>query len=303
MKKLCSLLFLLAMFSTPSFADIVLKQQNGQTLLDADFIDISLEDALVEIAEATDIYIMTSEDLAQNIHISYQNLSPEQLLKRLLHGHNAIFLHDKKTGKLNTVRIFTQGKSQPLSAQKDSHAPATEDTAFNENGKYYLTIRINGQPIRMLVDTGANTLAISTRLAAQLGLPRLDSINVKTAAGNAIGTRSKVNSFSMAGQNLHDVDAIILPQLEENGLIGQNVLGQFRHISENNTMRFEPINKPSNTDNAKNGDKSAPATDNPEVPAADEPATNTPENSENEPNKSTENNEKSNEQTNTDART
>lgn len=224
-----------------SFAEVTVTGN----ALNAHFDGVTLESALAEIATATGIEIATSQALEQKLTVSYQQIPPEKLLKRLLHGYNAMYLQHPQTKQLNKVRIFATGKP-PVIAQQ---APAaTGNEAQEENGKYYMTVAINGRPIKMLVDTGANTLALSAQIASQLGLGGDQATTVQTANGTASAYRTVIASVAMAGKELQNIQAIILPNLQENGLIGQNVLGYYRRVTAEGNMRFEAIdiNLPNN---------------------------------------------------------
>lgn len=207
-------------------------------VLNANFDGMTLEEALGEIAATTGIEITTSQALEQKLTVSYSNITPTKLLKRLLHGYNAIYLQHPQTGKLNKVRIFSTGNA-PAIAQQSPAETATE--AQEENGKFYLVVNINGRPLKLLVDTGANTLALSAQVASSLALPSGQPTPVQTAGGAAHAYRTVVDSVVMAGKELKGVQAIILPNLKENGLIGQNVLAHYRRVTADGKMRFEPI--------------------------------------------------------------
>ncbi|PID65742.1 MAG: hypothetical protein CR977_00575 [Gammaproteobacteria bacterium] len=233
------MLLLAAGAGVSALAQAEVKVLNNQ--LTARFDDVTLEAALSEIADATGIEITTSQALEQKLSVSYQNMSAKKLLKRLLNGYNAIYLQNPQNGKLEKVRIFSTGNAPAIAQQPPAETPKE---AQQENGKYYMLVVINGRPLKMLVDTGANTLALSAQMAARLGLAGDGSTAVQTAGGSTHAYRTRVDSVVMAGKELKNVQAIILPNLKENGLIGQNVLAHYRRLTENNTMRFEPIGAP-----------------------------------------------------------
>lgn len=244
LKHCCSVLFatLLLLVLSTSFAEV-----NGDNNhLNATFKDTTLEDALGEIVDSTGITIVTSQKLEQKVFLTFKNITLDKLLKRLLHGYNAMYLRNPSTGQLESVRIFASSNTPPPITNTSS-TQTSNNQAEVINGQYYMLIRINGNPVRMLVDTGANTLAISQDLALKLALPMGRATPVNTAAGKSSGYMTVVDSVSMAGQQLQGVQALILPNLKGNGLIGQNVLAHFRRFAENGSMRFEPIGAKRNT--------------------------------------------------------
>ncbi|MCB1924258.1 MAG: TIGR02281 family clan AA aspartic protease [Gammaproteobacteria bacterium] len=101
----------------------------------------------------------------------------------------------------------------------------------DSRGGYFVDGLINGSPVRFLVDTGATSVAMSERHAAQLGLQhRVDGtpVGVGTASGSARGHAVQLASVSVAGMRVNDVRAVVIdgdsPQFV---LLGMNVLSKF----------------------------------------------------------------------------
>lgn len=221
--------------------------------LNARFNDTTLETALTEIADATGIEIITSQALDKPVLMSYSNISAEKLLKRLLHRYNAMYLKDPQSGQLKTVRIFAGSNARPANITLPNQESG--DEAILHNGGYYMTVLLNGTAVQLLVDTGANTLALSQATAARLSLAKGQITNINTAAGKSNAHRTIIDSVTMAGKELKGVQAIILPNLQENGLIGQNVLAHFKRITHGEQMRFEPLGMSADNDaNNPSGD-------------------------------------------------
>ena len=96
---------------------------------------------------------------------------------------------------------------------------------------YFVDGLINGQPIRFLVDTGATSVAMSERHAAQLGIShRVDGVKVGvgTASGRALGHQIRLREVSVGGLRMNNVHAVVIdgdsPRFV---LLGMNVLEQF----------------------------------------------------------------------------
>ena len=96
---------------------------------------------------------------------------------------------------------------------------------------YFVDGLINGQPVRFLVDTGATSVAMSERHAADLGIQhRVDGvrIGVSTASGNVIGHRIMLRAISVGELRLNDVDAVVIEgDSPRHVLLGMNVLTRF----------------------------------------------------------------------------
>lgn len=108
------------------------------------------------------------------------------------------------------------------------------------DGFFYVDAKVNGAPVRFLVDTGASVTILSTRDADRLGL-RLDagSKRVRTVGGETSMASATLPKATIAGRNLVDIDALVSPQTGTS-LIGQRVLSQFGSVTmRGDTMRFD----------------------------------------------------------------
>jgi predicted aspartyl protease len=99
-------------------------------------------------------------------------------------------------------------------------------------------VRINGDgPYQFILDTGATVTCLDERLASSLALPEVRGV-IGTAAGvgGQGGVRLvSVDSLSIGSVRAHDLQACVVDLehlggvgLELDGLIGLNVLSQFR---------------------------------------------------------------------------
>jgi len=100
--------------------------------------------------------------------------------------------------------------------------------------QYRLNIKALNQKAMMILDTGASTTAISSRLYARLGKNRrltfIGNFNVRTASGTIEAPLVKIPRFYFAGYEFNDVSAIVLPEEalpDTDGLLGMNILGEF----------------------------------------------------------------------------
>jgi predicted aspartyl protease len=120
--------------------------------------------------------------------------------------------------------------------------PAAGEIAFEMAGPggaaLMVPVRINGEgPYQFILDTGATVTCVDEPLAASLALPEVRGV-MGTAAGvgGQGGVRLvSVDSLSIGAVRAHDLQACVVDLehlggmgLELDGLIGLNVLSQFR---------------------------------------------------------------------------
>ncbi len=82
----------------------------------------------------------------------------------------------------------------------------------DENGHFYLMPKINGVPVRVMVDTGATAVSLSYEDAERLRLkPRLLNYNVRTrtANGETWAARVKLADVRIGAIHVQDIDALV----------------------------------------------------------------------------------------------
>ena len=94
------------------------------------------------------------------------------------------------------------------------------------DGHYRAEALINGQPVDVLVDTGATGVAISQRVADKLNLASVTAIPTNTANGDSVGYMVRLNSVKVGGVEAHDVAAMIAPGLNGDVLLGMSFLSR-----------------------------------------------------------------------------
>jgi len=91
-------------------------------------------------------------------------------------------------------------------------------------GQYSADVEINGSRVRMLVDTGASTVALSYEDAAAIGVypaPADYKYAVSTANGVAHVARATLRDVRLGSLVVHDVEALV----GERGALGSSLLG------------------------------------------------------------------------------
>lgn len=94
------------------------------------------------------------------------------------------------------------------------------------DGHYSAEALINGERVRVLIDTGATGVAISQHVADRLGLISQDAISTRTANGTAVSYLVRLKTVQLGGIVAHDVAATISPGLEGDALLGMSFLGR-----------------------------------------------------------------------------
>ena len=101
-------------------------------------------------------------------------------------------------------------------------------------GQFRARVDINGFMTRMLVDTGASSIALTARDARNAGIfPNPGDYTVKIRTANGIGRAAPVvlDSVSIGGITLHDVRALVNePGTLHVSLLGMSFLSRLRRV-------------------------------------------------------------------------
>ena len=122
--------------------------------------------------------------------------------------------------------MWWEGPAQAYAAVALKEAPSVTRAA---DGHYWAEATVEGRPMRMLVDTGASAVALTSDDAKRLGFDpaRLNyAYKVMTANGEAHAAAVKLASVSIAGAKVADVDALVLDKGLDASLLGMTYLGR-----------------------------------------------------------------------------
>lgn len=116
-----------------------------------------------------------------------------------------------------------------------AEAREAEETQLQreENGHFYAEAVIAGEPVLMLVDTGASTVALTTEDAARVGVDFSDEDfqPIGTGASGAVrGVRTTLDSIEVDGKEVPAVEAAVVEGLEVS-LLGQSYLSRLDSVS------------------------------------------------------------------------
>lgn len=113
----------------------------------------------------------------------------------------------------------------------------------NRQGHYLSSGTINGEPVVFLIDTGATGVAIPAHLADKLDIPRGRAFVTRTANGNATSYATRLDSVSVGGIELRNVEAGVASGLRTREvLLGMSFLRhiEFTQRGETLTLRQYP---------------------------------------------------------------
>jgi aspartyl protease family protein len=103
-----------------------------------------------------------------------------------------------------------------------------------KDGLFYVDVLVNGQPVRFLVDTGANTVVLRGEDAARLGIQAMASVwgpQMSTANGKAPMAWAKLDQVRVAGREVRDLKVAVVQNGLPVSLLGQNMLSQLASVT------------------------------------------------------------------------
>lgn len=108
----------------------------------------------------------------------------------------------------------------------------------DSDGHFWAQGNVDGKAVRFLVDTGATAVSLSMADAQRLGIDtsRLTyDYSVITADGRTRAAAVKLDSVSIAGARVRDVDALVIEKGLENSLLGMSYLGRLSRFEATQT--------------------------------------------------------------------
>lgn len=112
----------------------------------------------------------------------------------------------------------------------------------NRQGHYVASGEINGRKVIFLLDTGATTVALSTRLARELGLARGPAIQLDTANGVATGYKTRLDSVRLGDIVVREVGAVFSDgMMDDTVLLGMSFLKHLEFTQRENRLILRPL--------------------------------------------------------------
>ncbi len=107
----------------------------------------------------------------------------------------------------------------------------------NRQGHYVTSGTINNTPVIFLLDTGATQVSIPKHIADNMALPRFNSYPVQTANGTTQVYRTHIDTLSIGGITLQNVDAHINPSMfSDEILLGMSALKRVEFRQRGNKL-------------------------------------------------------------------
>lgn len=140
--------------------------------------------------------------------------------------------------------IMYNGQKQVLglgtSLASEYSAPIVKSVRLprGQRGQYYTSVKVNGRSVKMLVDTGASSVAMSSQTAKSLGINYRDGKKIRSATASGIvpSFSFKLDSVQVGGIKRYSVRASVIegnhPDIP---LLGMSFLNSLK-ISEDQGM-------------------------------------------------------------------
>ncbi len=215
------------------------------------FVNSQLIDAMAEITRETGIPFSIPASLESSVVTQHFTDVPlTTAIERLLGGYNYIISYDNHSGTrespLERVILLDRSRQPPPVPPKADLEPVLNaqqsdlEVILNRqsSGHYVATGTINDYPIKFLIDTGATLVTIPGELADRVGLVYGSTKTVSTANGQGRGYTTTLDRVEIEGILLHQVKAIILPDMGEveQVLLGMSFLAAFELVQKNDTL-------------------------------------------------------------------
>lgn len=130
--------------------------------------------------------------------------------------------------------------SKPSPWSKDAPAAARGavpgeivEIARDGQGQFHLNVDVGGEPVRFLVDTGADVVALTEDDAERLGLrpdPSEYRPMLQTASGTGMAAPVEIDRLTIGGRDLTGVEAVVVPDLPVS-LLGQSALRRLGSVT------------------------------------------------------------------------
>lgn len=106
-------------------------------------------------------------------------------------------------------------------------------------GHYYARVKLNGRTVRMLVDTGATTVALSGDMARKLGIAYANGQRMRSATAGGIVNSFlvRVNEMNLDGITRYNVPVSVIEGTHPDiPLLGMSFLGQLKIQQDNGEL-------------------------------------------------------------------
>jgi len=154
-------------------------------------------------------------------------------------GAMASMLNRAPGGHTISNQVIMTGPGAPRAADSSSSSSQSLNPLDNgvelkrdSNGYFYADVKINGAPLRMLVDTGATSIALSRNDAQMAGIATTIGMNdvVGEGADGAVrGQQVVLQSVTLGDKTAEGLPAVVLNSGGQS-LLGQSFLSKFASV-------------------------------------------------------------------------
>lgn len=124
-------------------------------------------------------------------------------------------------------------------SERAANGQTTVSIQQGQGGHYLAAGKINGEPVKFLVDTGATNVSIPLSVAKRLDLPIGLSFVTKTANGFGTGYETAIKNITLGDIELTGVEASVSEGLTgEEILLGMSFLRKTKVETENGVMKI-----------------------------------------------------------------
>lgn len=135
-------------------------------------------------------------------------------------------------------------QGEMLPQQVYTHGDGSMEIRASEGGHFFIEARVNEQPVRFMVDTGATDIALSPADAKRVGLhPETLTYDRSYGTANGYGSGAKVilASMEIGKLRLGNVEASVNKEAMDSSLLGMSFLKRLRSFRvEGNTLILIP---------------------------------------------------------------
>lgn len=111
----------------------------------------------------------------------------------------------------------------------------------SRDGHYRVSGLIDGYPVTFMLDTGASDIALSEGLATQIGLEKGMRGQAYTANGVTAQWTTTINEINIGGLLMKNVRASILPNMDDEVLLGMDYLRHFHWQQQQGELILTPL--------------------------------------------------------------
>lgn len=131
-----------------------------------------------------------------------------------------------------TGHVSPWSKDAPPPSKRAGTAEMVE-VRRDAQGQFHLEVDVGGEPVRFLVDTGADVVALTEDDAERLGLrpdPSEYQPMLQTASGTGMAAPVEIDRLTIGGRDLTGVAAVVVPDLPVS-LLGQSALRRLGSVT------------------------------------------------------------------------